>query len=61
MGGDCSALPPLHPFHLFFLSIADSFSSGFLPVVPSLHRISNQGSAQSLQEDIFIPGAEVEV
>lgn len=63
--GDCSTLPPLHPFNLsdvsFFLSITDPFSLGFLPVVPSLHRISKHGSAQSLQEDIFIHGAEVQV
>lgn len=65
MGGGCSTLPPLHPFHLsdtsFSLSITDSFSLGFLPVIPSLHRISKHGSLQSLQEDIFIHGAEVQV
>lgn len=65
MGGDSSTLPPLHPFNLsdvsFFLSITDSFSLGFLPVLPSLCRISKHRSAQSLQEDIFIHGAEVQV
>lgn len=65
VGGDCSTLPPLRPINLsnmsFFLSITDPFSLDFLPVVPSLHRISKHGSAQSLQEDIFIHGAEVQV
>lgn len=65
MGGGCSTLPPLRPFNLsdtsFFLSITDSFSLGFLPVIPSLLRISKHRSLQSLQEDIFIHGAEVQV